>query len=211
MGNGTMRNRGRRRAGVRARSLLTAALVVAASACGDDDGDDAVSVTAAVEATDAEPADAEATDVDNTDVSDQPTVANGSQAVGEIDVCALLTKEEVEAVIGLPAGSAQPEESAAPFFGCRYEEDGLSQMVSIGVFAWGDAREAEASFEFGADQYPAVEGIGDRAYDSQPIDDVNVLVGRYELSVGLYFVSDDDEAELAMASELAALALDRLP
>jgi hypothetical protein len=38
-----------------------------------------------------------------------------------------------------------------------------------------------------------------------------VLAGRYELSVGLYFVSDDDEAELAMASELAAVALDRLP
>ena len=211
MGNGTMRHRGRRTAGVPARSLLAAALLVAASACGDDDGDDAIGVTAPVDETDAEGAEIEATDVEDTDVRDQTTVANGSRAVGEIDVCALLTKEEVEAVIGMPAGSAQPEESAAPYFGCRYEEDGISQMVSIGLFAWGDAEEAEASFEFGADQYPAVEGIGDRAYDSQPIDDVNVLVGRYELSVGLYFVSDDDEAELAMASELAALALGRLP
>jgi hypothetical protein len=209
MGNGTMGHRGRRSAGVRACSLLAAALVVAASACGDDDGDDAIGVTAAVDEADAEGADAEATDVEDTDASGQATDANG--AVGEIDVCALLTKEEVEAVIGMPAGSAQPEESAPPFFGCRYEEDGLSQMVSIGVLAWGDAEEAEASFEFGADQYPAVEGIGDRAYNSQPIDDLTVLAGRYELSVGLYFVSDDDEAELAMASELAAVALDRLP
>jgi hypothetical protein len=211
MGNGTMTHRGRRSAGVRAGSLLAAALLVAASACGDDDGDDAVGITAAVDETDAEGADTEATDVEDTDVRDQTTVANGSRAVGEIDVCALLTKEEVEAVIGMPAGAAQPEESAAPYFGCRYEEDGLSQIVSIGVLAWGDAEEAETSFEFGADQYPAIEGIGDRAYNSQPIDDVSVLSGRYELSVGLYFVSDDDEAELAMASELAAVALDRLP
>ena len=209
MGNGTMTHRGRRSAGVRAGSLLAAALLVAASACGDDDGDDAVGITAAVDETDAEGADTAATDVEDTDVSGQTTDPSG--AVGEIDVCALLTKEEVEAVIGMPAGSAQPEESAPPFFGCRYEEDGLSQMVSIGVLAWGDAEEAEASFEFGADQYPAVEGIGDRAYNSQPIDDLTVLAGRYELSVGLYFVSDDDEAELAMASELAAVALDRLP
>jgi hypothetical protein len=141
----------------------------------------------------------------------EATVAEGDEAVGEIDVCALLTNEEVEAVIGMPVGAAQPEESEAPFFGCRYEEDGLSQVVSVGVIMWADAQEAEASFEFGADQYPAVEGVGERAYNSQPIDDISVLAGRYEVSIGLYFVSDDDEAELEMASELAVVIVGRLP
>ena len=207
-----MRRRLRRSSGVRTSSLVAAALlVVAASACGGDDDDDAIDVTEETDETDTDEAASEATDVEGADVTGQPTVADEAPAVGEVDVCALLTKEEVEAVIGMTAGSAQREESPAPYFGCRYEEDGLSQIVSIGVLAWVDAEEAEASFEFGADQYPAVEGLGDRAYNSQPIDDVSVLAGRYELSVGLYFVSDDDEAELAMASELAAMALDRLP
>jgi hypothetical protein len=77
--------------------------------------------------------------------------------------------------------------------------------------ASGDPDEAEASFDFGAGQYPAIDGIGDRAYNSQPIGDVDVLAGPYEVSVSLYFASDDDAAELAMAGALAALVIDRLP
>jgi hypothetical protein len=210
MGDATMGRRGRRTAGVLARSLVAAALLVAASACGGDDAGD----TPVVETTDADGAATATTDTETatTDADgSETTVASGSPAGDEIDVCALVTEEEVEAIIGMAAGPAQPEESAPPFFGCRYEEEGLSQTVTIGLLAWNDADEAESSFDFGADQYPAVEGIGDRAYNSQPIDDLSVLAGRYELSVGLYFVSDDDEAELAMAIELAQLALDRLP
>jgi hypothetical protein len=208
-----MRHRRPQRGGVRASILLVATLLVAVPACGGDD-DGAVSgteVTEVADSTGADATDSEATDLEGASVTGAPTAAADAGAVGEIDVCALLTKEEVEAVIGMPAGAPQPEESPAPFFGCRYEEDGLSQIVTIGVLAWSDAEEAERSFEFGADQYPAIEGLGDRAYNSQPIDEVSVLAGRYELSVGLYFVSEDDAAELAMALELAATALDRLP
>lgn len=203
-----MRHRRPRRTAVRTSSLVVAAGLVAVPACGDDD--DAVGGTEDTEVgdeADAEASDLEATGVESAGVTGPPAAADDAG----IDACALLTKDEVEAVIGMPVGSPQPEESPAPFFGCRYEEDGLTQIVSIGVLAWSDVEEAEASFEFGADQYPAIEGLGDRAYNSQPIDEVTVLAGRYELSVGLYFVSDDDEAELAMARELAATALDRLP
>lgn len=207
-----MRRRRPGRAAVRASSLIVAAGLLAVPACGDDD--DAVGGSEVTEAGDeasAAASDPEATGVESAGVTGPPSAAVDAGAGGAIDACALLTKDEVEAVIGMPVGSPQPEESPPPFSGCRYEEDGLTQIVSIGVVAWNDVDEAEASFEFGADQYAAVEGLGDRAYNSQPIDDVTVLAGRYELSVGLYFVSDDDEAELEMARELAATALDRLP
>lgn len=63
----------------------------------------------------------------------------------------------------------------------------------------------------GAEQYEEVEGIGDRAIRSQPINDISVLSDRYEISVGLYLVSEDDDTEFEMAREIAALVVDRLP
>jgi hypothetical protein len=213
MGNGTSRHGQRPRVAIRAGSLLTAALLVAVPGCGGDDGDDATGVTA--DDTDAAGTAVDATGVDDGNGSaatDPATNGAGAGPAGEeVDVCALVSQDEVAAAIGMPAGSAQAEESPAPFFGCRYEDDGLTHVVSIGVIAWADSDDAEASFDFGADQYPAVEGIGERAYNSQPIGDVDVLTGRYEVSVSLHFVSDDDAAELAMARELAALVVDRLP
>ena len=145
-----------------------------------------------------------------TGTATSPASAGGAD-LGELDVCALVSQEEVESVIGMPAGAAQAEEPSPPFFGCRFEDDALTQVVTVGVISWDDEETAESSFDFGAEDYPAVEGIGDRAYNAQPVNDITVLAGRYELSVGLYFISDDDEVELAMARDLAALALDRLP
>jgi hypothetical protein len=176
------------------RILVALPLLLAATllTCSDDD-DDA-----------AEPGGGDGT------ATQQPRTSTGGTGVS-IDVCALVTAEEIEAIVGEPIAEGEAEESAPPFFGCRYESDDITRVVTIGVIAWDDADDAEASFDIGADQYEAVEGIGDRAYRSQPINDITVLSGRYEISVGLYFVSEDDDDEFEMAREIASTVIDRLP
>jgi hypothetical protein len=182
--------------------LFLATLLVA---CGgdDDDANDA-------DATSTSPANAAATS------SDGGGAAGGAaDDLEEIDVCALLTQAEVEAAIGQTAGPGAPEESFAEFGlgggACRFEADDITPVVTVSVLAWSNEEDADASFSFGEDQYPPVEGIGDRAYRSQPIDEISVLVGRYELSVGLYFVSEDDDEEFEMSRQLAELVISRLP
>jgi len=130
---------------------------------------------------------------------------------GALDICALIPQKDVETAVGAPVGAAKPDPSPPPFFGCRYEQDGITSVITISVIVHDDADDAKASFEVGADQYPAVEDIGDRAYNSQPIDDITVLDGRYEIAVGIYFGSDDNAAELKSAKDLAALVIERLP
>lgn len=207
-------------------ALVCACVAFAFGACGGDDDaaedtagtvpSDATTATDANTATDDTAASAGAPDT--TAATDTPVAtggaattataagAGGGETGEEIDICALVTQQDVEAAIGMPAGPAQPD-SMPPFFGCRYELE--TDIVTVGVWVWDDADAAEASFEMVADQYPAVEGVGDRAYNS-PIDDLTVLSGRYEISVGL-FLSLDDADELAMASDVAALLIERLP
>ena len=73
-----------------------------------------------------------------------------------------------------------------------------------------DEDEARSFFEFGSEQFEAVEGIGDAAYRSE-IHEITVLHDRYEIDVTLYFVSEDDDEEFEMARELAEMMIDRLP
>jgi len=145
-----------------------------------------------------------------------PSEASGSDSGAatseDIDVCALVTQDEVSGVIGTQAGEATGEnDSALSYFGCRYEEDGITAGVSIGVWAFPNESEARSFFEFGYDDYPAVEGIGDDAYRSQPLGEISVLDGRYEVDVFLFFVAEDPDEEFEMARQLAQMVLDRLP
>ena len=57
--------------------------------------------------------------------------------------------------------------------------------------------------------YPEIDGLGERAYDSRPIGGVNVLQGRYELSVDVS--AERSDADFDMAAGLAERAVDRLP
>src|SRR5690606_18873532 len=113
--------------------------------------------------------------------------ATGDGAVDDIDVCALIPREDVEAVVGAPVGAAAREDLPPFFFGCRYEEDGITSTISLGTLVHENEDNAESSFDIGAENYEAVEGIGDRAYNAQPIQDITVLYGNYEVSVGIYF------------------------
>ena len=136
---------------------------------------------------------------------------SGAATSEDIDVCALVSQDEVSEVIGTPAGEATREnDPALSYFGCRYEEDGITEGVSLGVFAFPDEDEARDFFEFGSEQFEAVEGIGEGAYRSE-IHEITVLHDRYEIDVALYFVSEDDDEEFEMARELAEMMIDRLP
>ena len=135
----------------------------------------------------------------------------------ELDVCTLITKDEVEDILGQTAGdpifsSMGGAGASAGLTGgdCRFEATGVTPVVSISLLAWSDEDDAESSFSLfnAADE---VDGIGDRAVSTQPVGDVSVLKGRYELSVDLYFVNEDDAADLEMASEIAVLVVSRLP
>lgn len=127
-----------------------------------------------------------------------------------IDACELVTKEEVEAVLGSPVGEPV-EEVVPPIYGCSYKTEELDG-VSLVLVEYDDASQAEASFQMAIDinNYAEVSGIGERAYLAYPIFDINVLVGRYELSVDV-FDSSEKEEQYEKARDLAEKALGRLP
>ena len=135
----------------------------------------------------------------------------------ELDVCSLISKAEVDGILGQTTGdpvfnSMGDAGAAAGLTGgdCRFEATGVTPVVSISVLAWRDQDDAESSFSaFTAAE--EIEGLGDRAVNTQPVGDVSVLRGRYEISVDLYFVDEDDSVELGMAREIAEIVLSRLP
>jgi hypothetical protein len=135
----------------------------------------------------------------------------------EFDVCTLVTQAEVEGILGQTVGaptytSMGSAGAAAGLHGgdCRFEATGITAVVSIGVLAWSDEDDAESSFSL-FDLDDEIEGLGDKAVSTQPVGDISVLQGRYELSVDLYFVNDDDETDLDMARQIAEIAVSRLP
>lgn len=133
-----------------------------------------------------------------------------SDAGGEaINTCELVTQDEAEGALGASVGEGTRQD-IPPFYGCSYETDSFDQLsVSVVVFPSSD--DAEAAYELVIDMndYPTIDGLGDRAYDTQPIGDVTVQKGKYELSVDI--LTEDDEADFAAAKDLAKTALGRLP
>jgi hypothetical protein len=137
------------------------------------------------------------------------TATSAAQASGgEIDPCSLVTKAEAEAIVGESVGEPVVMDTEL-LVSCLYSTPDL-EGVSVDVLAYNDEEQAKSGFELALDinDYPEVEGIGDRAYDSRPIGDITVLKGKYELSID---VSASGQDEFEVAKELAAKAVDRLP
>jgi len=128
---------------------------------------------------------------------------------GEIDPCALVTKEEAEAIIG--ESLDEPVVTITELLvSCLYSTPDFDS-VNVDVLIYDDEDQAEGGFEMALDinDYPEVEGIGDGAYDSRPIGDITVLKGKYELSVDVSVGEGD--ADFETAKDVAAKAVDRLP
>jgi hypothetical protein len=130
---------------------------------------------------------------------------------GELDPCALITKQEAEAIIGESVDD--PLVTITELLAsCLYSTPDF-RTVNVDVLTYDNENDAESGFQLAIDinNYPAIEGIGDRAYDSRPIGDITVLIGKYELSVDVGVSSSDSDADFETAKELAIQAVDRLP
>lgn len=162
-------------------------LLVCLSACGG--GDDAANTHAA-------PAEGTA-----------GTSTPGATAqVPEFEPCGLVTRGELEGIIGKPV--KEPESSATPVANVTYYSC-ASDDIHINVEAWTSAEDAQSSFEIGT-KYPEVEGMGHPAHNTQPVGDLDVLVGQYVLTIDL-FTNMDKAAQLEAAKQIAAIAIERLP
>ena len=209
------RNRLRRIAVGLAGAFLAASLI----ACGgeDDGSEDGLTAATVTSAPPGASTDTPDSTAGSTGPGSEATPAESSAGAVDLDVCSLLTQEEVEAAIGQPAGAPAftplGEAFAAQGLGggdCRFEADGITPVVALTVLIWRDAETARSSFEFGSSSQ-AVEGIGDGARSTQPIGEISVLSGHYEVSLDIYFASEDDDAEFEMARELVEIAVSRLP
>jgi hypothetical protein len=175
---------------VRASIITAGALLVlsALAACGGDD--DAPTGTVAV-------------------TEEQPTKAEAGigEASAGIDACALITQDEADAVLGTATGEPVRDDTP-PINACAYGTESFD-VVSVTIVTYADKAEAEDAYQMAIDinDYPEIEGLGDRAYNAQPIGDVTVLVGRYELGVDV----SGPENDLEVARKLAAAAIGRLP
>ncbi|MGH8168756.1 MAG: DUF3558 family protein, partial [Woeseiaceae bacterium] len=146
---------------------------------------------------------------DGGDNGDTPTEAgdgNGEESA-RIDACALITQDEADAVLGAPTGEPVRGDTP-PVNSCAYQTEDFDG-VSVTVVTHEDKAEAERAYLTAIDinDYPEIGSLGDRAYNAQPIGDVTVLVGRYELSVDVSGPENDLEA----AQDLAETAIGRMP
>jgi hypothetical protein len=184
-------------------------------ACGGGDDEEPTSTrTAAATQTAAgtqapeETASAEAEETASPEAEETATPAPQASD-GELDPCALITKEEAEAVVG--ESLDEPLVTITELLAsCLYSTIDF-ESVNVDVLTYDNEDNAEGGFELALDinDYPEIDGIGDRAYDSRPIGDITVLKGKYELSVDVSVNNDDSDFETA--KELAAQAVDRLP
>ena len=186
-------------------ALALSVLLFGLAACGGDDESEEPPA-----ATERPAAEGVATEEPETVAEPQATgESEGEEASSSIDACALVTKEEAEAVLGASVGDAQREDTP-PVTACTYETADFDS-VSVSVLTYEDSDQAEEGFQMAIDinDFPEVPGIGDRAYDARPAFGLTVLKGRYELEVDVSL--EGDEAEFVAAKDLAATAVERLP
>jgi hypothetical protein len=136
-----------------------------------------------------------------------PGAGAGTARAAELDPCALVSQAEIEEIVGRPVAAPEPSTTPAGssliYYGCS------SHDVHINVESWSRADDARSSFEMGT-PYPPLDGLGHPARNTQPIGDVDVLVDEFVLSVDL-FLGMDKDAELAAATEIARIAIGRMP
>ncbi len=180
--------------------LVALVVTLAFMACGGDD-DDGGGATG-----DKTPA---ATEGGGGDSGDATSAPQGNGGDGEVDACTLVTADEASAALGASVGEGASENFPS-FYGCRYETEGF-EYLSVTVVAFASGDEAKTTYEQVLDinDYPKIDGLGDRAYDTRPIGTVTVQKGKYEVSVDILTL--DDDADFEVAKDLARKAIGRLP
>lgn len=126
-----------------------------------------------------------------------------------IDPCTLVTVTEAAAALG--ASVSEPQRGdLSPFVSCFYRASDAA-ILSVTLITYHNEADARAGFQLAIDanSYRPLGDLGDDAYNAQPIYDVAVLKGIYELSIDI--ASGDPAAELTQSTELMRTALTRLP
>jgi hypothetical protein len=187
-----------------------AALALLGAACGGDDDDDTGADGGAATAT----IDSSDGGDDGSDETPGPTTEDaGDDGSGDdssedaVDACSLITKDEAVEALGAPVGDGEAQDFP-PVYGCTYRtEDGVG-LVSVSVVVFDDADQAEAVYQLAIDNndYPEIDGIGERAYFALGFG-LTAQKGRYEFTIDIIGPDDDQ----ALEEDLAQKALDRLP
>jgi hypothetical protein len=176
--------------------LLLLALVTVlllAAACGGDDDDDSGrnsggdEPAATREADDDEPT-AELSDGEGDDGSD-------------VDVCAMLSEEDVSAVLGEEPVTKEPT-SFGPVASCAFDtENGVVTVTVVTDLPGSPAREA---FELAIEGAEEVDGIGDAAgWLGEPVNSLEILQDDEYISVSVFKVFEEDLPYKDMSIELA--------
>lgn len=124
----------------------------------------------------------------------------------------MLTKAEIEAALGTSVTDPEPED-AANLFTCAWSdpEAPIFSLVSVSVVIGENANDASDVYELAKDNAAdaeAVAGIGNDAFWDSILNGLEVLEGNYDIRID---VSPDGWDTRAIAEELAAKVLDRLP
>ena len=166
---------------------------------------EAPSATEPVSPTDAQPALPSPAETSGSSIS-----TGGAPGLSQIDACTLVTKDEAEALLGVPVKEPKIEE-VATLKSCAYETDTLDG-VSVSVLGFRDAEQAGEAFQQMIDfnDYKEVTGIGERAIRTYPFDDITVLFKNFHLGVDVTNDGDEDQ-QFEQARELAEKALSRMP
>jgi len=166
------------------------------AACGGSSGDagSTVPVDATIAISVASPGPTEETTGESVD--------NGESL--EIDVCGLLSEQEVADVLGAP-GAPEPWDMPPSFHACTWAAS-EEEFVFASITAHPDPELAATTFEnwMTSNEFTEVSGIGDLAYTGSEIT-INVLSGSHEVEV------DTSPEDLEASKHLASLILDRLP
>lgn len=143
-----------------------------------------------------------------------PSAARTATTSGAaLDGCSLLTKQEVEAVIGKTVEPEKMTTSSAEYFGCSYLDPAHKPQYFVGLTILAStptqAKGAYDSLKYGATSPKAIAGLGDEAYWNGERNTLEVLKGTYFISLDL--TSDATTDTLKAAQALAPKLLARLP
>ena len=133
----------------------------------------------------------------------------GVRDSGDIDPCALVTKEEAEKALGAPVREAErPSEANIPprLFTCRYvaEKGDALAVMTVMVRRGYSESEARTGFQSSRELFPDaqdVPGLGDQSYWA--LNDLNIRRGDTHLVIG-------GDLDLETARSLGQTALQRL-
>ena len=133
-------------------------------------------------------------------------------SVDSIDVCSLLSKNEVEQIAGKPVLDPESEQ-LANLFTCTYgdpEYPDVSIIVSISVFICSNSSDAKEILDMTRSNAASVEEIsnfGDYAYWDKILRTLWILKGNYEIGIE----AASDAGGFDSAKKIALKVLERLP